>query len=105
MWKLKKLNEFTYETNIGGEKLIRLLIIADDLTGALDTVVQFAASGAATRVVTNINYDYSEAEEVKVLVMDAETRHLDSREAYQVVYNITKGAIQHGIPYIYKKTH
>jgi D-threonate/D-erythronate kinase len=84
--------------------MIRLLIIADDLTGALDTGVQFAASGAATRVVTNINYDYSEAEEVKVLVMDAETRHLDSREAYQVVYNITKKAIQYGIPFIYKKT-
>jgi uncharacterized protein YgbK (DUF1537 family) len=36
--------------------------------------------------------------------MDAETRHLDSREAYQVVYDITKKAIQYGIPYIYKKT-
>ncbi|MDF2524379.1 MAG: hypothetical protein K0R31_2020 [Clostridiales bacterium] len=84
--------------------MIRLLIIADDLTGALDTGVQFAACGAATRVVTNINYDYSEAEEVRVLVMDAETRHLDSREAYQVVYDITKKAIEYGIPYIYKKT-
>lgn len=62
--------------------MIRLLIIADDLTGALDTGVQFAASGAATRVVTDINYDYSKAEEeVKVLVMDAETRHLKAREA------------------------
>lgn len=96
--------EFTFEIKRGDEKLIRLLIIADDLTGALDTGVQFAASGAATRVVTNINYDYSEAEEVKVLVMDAETRHLDSREAYEVVYNITKKAIQNGIPFIYKKT-
>jgi D-threonate/D-erythronate kinase len=85
--------------------LIRLLIIADDLTGALDTGVQFAASGAATRVVTDINYDYSKAEEeVKVLVMDAETRHLDSREAYQVVYDITKKAVQYRIPFIYKKT-
>lgn len=84
--------------------MIRLLIIADDLTGALDTGVQFAASGAATRVVTDVNYDYSRAQEVKVLVMDAETRHLDSSEAYGVVFNITKKAIQHGIPYIYKKT-
>jgi uncharacterized protein YgbK (DUF1537 family) len=95
---------FTYETSRGGEKMIKLLIIADDLTGALDTGVQFAASGAATRVVTDINYDYSSSEEVKVLVMDAETRHLDSKEAYQVVYDITKKAIQYGIPYIYKKT-
>jgi D-threonate/D-erythronate kinase len=84
--------------------LIRLLIIADDLTGALDTGVQFAASGASTRVVTDTNYDYSEAEEVKVLVMDAETRHLDAREAYRVVYNITKKAVQYGVSFIYKKT-
>lgn len=95
---------FTYETNRGGEKLISLLIIADDLTGALDTGVQFAASGAATKVITDTNYDYSEAEEVKVLVMDAETRHLDASEAYQVVYDITKKAVGYGIPFIYKKT-
>lgn len=85
--------------------MITLLIIADDFTGALDTGVQFAASGVTTRVVTDINYDYSQVEEeVRVLVMDTETRHHESREAYDIVYNITKRAIQYGIPYIYKKT-
>lgn len=85
--------------------MITLLIIADDFTGALDTGVQFAASGATTRVVTDINYDYNHAEEeVRVLVMDAETRHLESKEAYDIVYSITKKAVQHGIRYIYKKT-
>lgn len=97
--------KFTYETNEGGENMITLLIIADDFTGALDTGVQFAASGATTRVVTDIHYDYSQVdEEVRVLVMDAETRHLEAREAYDIVYNITKKAVQHKIPYIYKKT-
>ncbi len=85
--------------------MITLLIIADDFTGALDTGVQFAQSGAATRVVTDTDYDYSQVDaEVRVLVMDAETRHLNSREAYNIVYTITKKAVQHGIPYIYKKT-
>ena len=33
--------------------MVKLLIIADDFTGALDTGVQFAARGAATRVITD----------------------------------------------------
>ena len=49
--------------------MVKLLIIADDFTGALDTGVQFAAE---TRVVTNVEYDFESAgEEVQVLVLDA----------------------------------
>lgn len=85
--------------------MITLLIIADDFTGALDTGVQFASAGAVVRVVTDIRYDYKQADDsVQVLVMDAETRHLESREAYEVVWEITKRAMACGIPYIYKKT-
>ena len=63
--------------------MITLLIIADDFTGALDTGVQFAAAGAGVRVVTDIRYDYRKSQPgVRVLVMDAETRHLDGRAAY-----------------------
>ena len=70
--------------------MITLLIIADDFTGALDTGVQFAAAGTVVRVVTDTGYDYRKADEgVRVLVMDAETRHLDSREAYEV-YGISQ---------------
>lgn len=85
--------------------MVKLLIIADDFTGALDTGVQFAASGAETRVVTNIDYNFVSAETtVQVLVLDAETRHLRPEKAYEVVYGITKRAYESGIPYIYKKT-
>lgn len=85
--------------------MITLLIIADDFTGALDTGVQFAASGANTRVVTYANYDFRQVEpEVQVLVMDAETRHLNANEAYDVVYDIIQRAIAFQIPYLYKKT-
>ena len=85
--------------------MLTLLIIADDFTGALDTGVQFAASGANTRVVTSADYDFNQVSpEVQVLVMDAETRHLSSREAYDIVYDITKRAIAQKIPYLYKKT-
>lgn len=85
--------------------MITLLIIADDFTGALDTGVQFAAAGAVVRVVTDIRYDYRQADsDIQVLVMDAETRHLNDIEAYDVVWNITGKAIACGIPHIYKKT-
>lgn len=85
--------------------MLELLIIADDFTGALDTGVQFAGEGAETRVVTDRNYDYCAVEAgIQVLVMDAETRHLPAKEAYDVVYGIAIRGIASGIPYIYKKT-
>lgn len=85
--------------------MLTLLIIADDFTGALDTGVQFATRGVKTRVVTRADYDFSQLDlEVQVLVIDAETRHLSSSEAYNIVYDITKRAIKHKVPYLYKKT-
>ncbi|MFR6281817.1 MAG: four-carbon acid sugar kinase family protein [Lacrimispora saccharolytica] len=85
--------------------MVKLLVIADDFTGALDTGVQFAASGAETRVVTNIEYDFSRTgREVQVLVLVSETRHVKWEEAYRMVYGIAKRACESGIPYLYKKT-
>ena len=85
--------------------MVKLLIIADDFTGALDTGVQFAAGGAETRVVTNVEYNFESAgEEVQVLVLDAETRHLKKEEAYEVVFRISRRAFESGVPYLYKKT-
>ncbi|WP_085832406.1 four-carbon acid sugar kinase family protein [Clostridium merdae] len=85
--------------------MARLLIIADDFTGAFDTGVQFAARGAATTVVTDPNYDFRSIEKnVEVLVMVAETRHLSPKDAYAIVYNTVIRAQNAGITYIYKKT-
>lgn len=85
--------------------MVKLLIIADDFTGALDTGVKFAESGASVRVVTDYEYDFRNTDKnVQVLVMDAETRHVSKEEAYDRVYRITKQAMQAQIAYIYKKT-
>ncbi|MBR0575147.1 four-carbon acid sugar kinase family protein [Proteiniclasticum sp. BAD-10] len=85
--------------------MVKLLIIADDFTGALDTGVQFAAKGAQTLVVTDLNYDFhTEEHPVDVLVMVAETRHLSPRKAYEMVYNTAKRAVEAGVRYLYKKT-
>lgn len=85
--------------------MVTLLIISDDFTGALDTGVQFAVSGAATRVITDYTYDFDGANtEVQVLVLDAETRHLSSEEAYDRIFEVVERAGRAKIPYIYKKT-
>lgn len=85
--------------------MVKLLIIADDFTGALDTGVQFIARGASTTVITDLNYDFGSIDKkAEVLVMVAETRHLESQQAYNIVYDIVKRAFKAGIGYIYKKT-
>ena len=73
-----------------GYFVIRLLIIADDFTGALDTGVQLAKQGVPTRVTTDRDTDLSEAGAgCDVLVVDSETRHLPPQEAYRIVYDLT----------------
>lgn len=85
--------------------MIKLLIISDDFTGALDTGVQFAGCGAATYVMTDSQIDYTKiASDIEVLVIDAETRHLDQKAAYETVFSIVQEASKIGIAYIYKKT-
>lgn len=83
----------------------RLLIIADDLTGANDTGVQFAKQGIP--VLVSIRPDQclrAFADDCQVLVANTESRHLSSHEAYQRVYQIAQQGIQLGIPQFYKKT-
>ncbi len=85
--------------------MVKLLIIADDFTGALDTGVQFAARGAATRVITNPAFDFAEAEpSLQVLALDAETRHLAPEQAYAVVRQAVERALEANVGCIYKKT-
>lgn len=83
--------------------MLLLLIIADDFTGALDTGVQFAAYGAATRVMVKDQVDFAFCD-AQVLVVDTETRHLPPEKAYQIVEELTRAACRAGIRYIYKKT-
>lgn len=84
---------------------MRLLIIADDFTGALDTGVQFAARGAATCVVVDPNFVMAQAApEIQVLVLDAETRHISGADAYRVVHRAVADALSAGFTHIYKKT-
>lgn len=85
--------------------MTKLLIIADDFTGALDTGVQFAAKGARTCVVTDPAYNFTRTVgDIQVLVLDAETRHLTPEAAYGTVFRAVKDGLAAGFTYIYKKT-
>ncbi len=85
--------------------MIRLLIFADDFTGALDTGVRMAAAGAKTRVLVGGAQELANnTEDCSVLVLDAETRHLTPENAYQIIYDLVSEAVAQEIPYIFKKT-
>ncbi|MGC6176497.1 four-carbon acid sugar kinase family protein [Lacrimispora sp. 38-1] len=85
--------------------MIKLLIISDDFTGALDTGVQLSSGGAATYVTLESEFNISDfAPDIDVLVINTETRHLNPEEAYKTVFSITGRALKAGIPYVYKKT-
>ena len=85
--------------------MIEILILADDITGALDTGVKFAISGAVVRVATDRTYDFTKnSSDIDVLVINTETRHSPYQGAYKIVFDIAKRALIAGIPHIYKKT-
>ncbi len=84
---------------------MKLLVLADDLTGALDTGIQFTAGHANTRVVLDARYPLSKADpSVQVLVIDTESRHLSPENAAGIVQNIVRQAVDLKVPYLYKKT-
>ena len=84
--------------------MVKLLIIADDFTGALDTGVQFTKVGIETKVIVNTELDLDQNSDVEVLVLNAETRHLEKEQAYSIIYQLIKTAEKAKIPFIYKKT-
>jgi len=85
--------------------MVKLLIIADDFTGALDASVHFAVRGARTCVTADGDCDLAEAgREVQVLVLSTDTRHLPPKDAYRVVYDAVSRAKAAGYRYIFKKT-
>ncbi len=85
--------------------MIKLLVIADDFTGALDTGVQFRAKGTVIRLLSEKKSPFSQLpENTNVLIVDAETRHLPAEDAAKIVGQITSEAVKNGVYTIYKKT-
>ena len=84
--------------------MTKLLVIADDFTGALDTGIQFAREGTKTCVVIGADGVLASRADYPVIVIDSETRHLPHIEAYETVCRLVNEARAAGVGYIYKKT-
>lgn len=85
--------------------MIKLLIIADDFTGALDTGIQFVKKGIETQVVIGTQLNQSLlSRTAQVLVVNSETRPMSGRQAHDVVVQIVRQAVEMGVEVIYKKT-
>jgi uncharacterized protein YgbK (DUF1537 family) len=83
----------------------RILVLADDLTGALEAGAKFAGQGIRTLVSTELSLRPKGCDEsIGVLVIDAETRHLPPAEAGQRVRELAHAAGEQGFRYLYKKT-
>lgn len=77
-------------------------VIADDLTGAGDTGVQFAHAGLRTRALLG-EWDAAAVGGVDVVVLNTESRALGPAEAYQVVERTAVRLREAGVVPIYKK--
>lgn len=83
----------------------RLLIIADDFTGALDTGIQFTKMGVRARTVTDFKYDFRQVRpDDGLLSVNTDSRPLTAPEAYGRVFYLAMNARNAGIQYVYKKT-
>jgi len=85
---------------------LKLLVIADDLSGATDVGVQFA--GRRIKAIV-LRYSYisqlsNAFRDHQVVLIDMETRHLPPSEAAERVRTLTTAARELGIQHFYKKT-
>lgn len=79
-------------------------IIADDLTGANDTALQFHLRGANTRILLNDEYIPPKKEETEAWAISTESRNIEEWEALEKVEKAVKTfAVNFSFEYYYKK--
>lgn len=84
---------------------MKLLVVADDLTGALDTGVQFVGRGIPVRLVVHgQKWCGGRSDGDEVVILNAVTRRMKGTDAYKVVKDIVEEACRDGVECIYKKT-
>lgn len=84
--------------------MAKLLVIADDLTGALDSGVQLARKGDRVLVSLDCERGMAHAPEVDVIVIDSESRHDSAEVAYEKVSGLVYEGVRQGVARVYKKT-
>jgi len=83
----------------------RILVLADDLTGALEVGSKFAGAKVKSQVRTAPGLSPRDLQDASgVLVVDSETRHLDGMEAARRIRDLALVAYADAVPIVYKKT-
>lgn len=84
---------------------MRMLVISDDMTGALDTAVKLSNRNMSVLVPVNPNKLSKEnIEKYDVIVIDSDSRHMDPLSASKKIRFILEGFKEYKPEYIYKKT-
>ena len=84
---------------------MRMLVISDDMTGALDTAVKLSNRNMSVLVQVNPNKLSKEnIEKYDVIVIDSDSRHMDPLSASKKIRFILEGFKEYKPEYIYKKT-
>ena len=79
-------------------------IIADDLTGANDTALQFYNHGAATQILLNCDEEPLNIKGTQTWALSTETRNVDAETAYHQVKEAAQMFVEKLKPdYYYKK--
>ena len=66
------------------------VIIADDLTGANDTALQFFKKGCCAKILIDLNQDFSESCDVDVWSISTESRNVDNQTAVERVVKVSE---------------
>ena len=79
-------------------------IIADDLTGANDTALQFHNQGAKTKILLDTSYVPDRKDSTEVWAISSESRNCDEIESLMRVENVVKTFAENfSFEYYYKK--
>jgi uncharacterized protein YgbK (DUF1537 family) len=81
---------------------MKIGVVADDLTGALDTGVQFRGWGMSVAV-HMAEESFATTRKAEVVVVDTQTREDPSEESYGKAFRATKWLLSKGAEIIYKK--
>lgn len=81
---------------------MELAVIADDITGALDTGVQFKKWGLNVEIFMDIE-EIETSESTDIVITDTESRYDAPETAYDKVYSVAERLTRSGFDIIYKK--
>lgn len=83
---------------------MKLAVIADDLTGALDTGIKFARGSAAVQVWAGKVPTEGQTGLEDIVVIDAELRHKPGEQAYRECFDTVERVLRAGAERLYIKT-